>query len=427
MSNYLAIATATATLGDVVHKAAENALGSTVTLNFGRPTAPTSGSTERKVHVYLYQVTPNAALRNNDLPSRDSGGRVTHRPTAALDLHYLLSFYGDDRTLEPSRMLGAVARDIYAQPVLSTQAINNAIASRTELTGSDLAAGPEKVKFIPSPLSLDEISRLWSVMVQTPHVLSVVYQGTVVLIESEESAVAALPVLKRGEGDQGVTTHIGPFPGLDSWWAGDAQSLARAPRLPSFPAMQLGARLLLEGSNLGGDTATIRFTHSRQMRADVSLTAAVQRGGNTLQIDLPDDAPAQTVWAAGIYTVAASLQHGAVTQDSNVLPIALAPHVTAIQPNPAARDGSGAVSLQVTCRPQVLPGQTATLRLADREIAAQPLGASSDTLTFDIANAPVLSGELVRVRIDGVDSMPFMYDLSTRGFVFDDQQRITIT
>ncbi len=426
MSNHLAIATVTATLGDLVHKAAETALGSTVALNFGHPTAPASGSPERKVHVYLYQITPNAALRNDDLPTRDSEGRLTRRPQAALDLHYLLSFYGDDKTLEADRMAGAAVRDLHARPVLSSQAISDAIAGRPELTGSDLAAAFEQVKFVPAELSLDELSKLWSVMVQTPHALSVVYHGTVVQIDAVETAGTALPVLKRGGEDQGVDTQIGPFPRLDSWWAGAASAADRVPRAPSFPVAQLGARLVLEGSNLGGDTVTVHFAHPR-LSAQVLEIAAEDRDSHKLAVDLPDDAPAQATWAAGIYTVTASRQRGSSEQVSNVLPIALAPHVTAIAPNPAVRDGSGAVSLQVTCRPQVLPTQSAALLLADREIQAQALGAPGDTLTFNIGNAPVLSDALALLRIDGVDSMPFRYDEASRGFVFDDQQRITIT
>ena len=426
MSNHLAIATVTATLGDIVHRAAESAVSSGVSLQFGRPTPPSGGAADRKVHVYLYQVTPNPALRNNDLPTRDSEGRLTRRPRAALDLHYLLSFYGDDKTLEPDRMVGAVARDLHARPVLSAQAINDAIGSRSELTGSDLAAAFEQVKFVPAQLSLDEISKLWSVMVQTPHVLSVVYQGTVVLIDAEESPGTVLPVLKRGEGDRGVDTRIGPFPHLDSWWAGAAAAAERAPRPPSFPVAQLGARLVLEGSNLGGDTVAVRFSHQRVLGQELEV-AAEDRDPRKLAVTLPDDAPAQAAWAAGIYTVTASLRRGATEQSSNVMPIALAAHVTAIQPNPAARDGSGAVTLQVTCRPQVLPAQSAVLLLADLEIQAQALGAPSDTLTFDIENAPVLSAAFARLRVDGVDSMPFKYDDASRGFVFDDQQRITIT
>lgn len=426
MSNHLAIATVTATLGDLVHKAAESAVSSSVSLHFGRPTAPTGGSTERKVHVYLYQVTPNPALRNNDLPTRDSEGRLSRRPQAALDLHYLLSFYGDDKTLEPDRMVGAVARDLHARPVLSAQAISDAIGSRSELTDSDLATASEQVKFAPAQLSLDEISKLWSVMVQTPHVLSVVYQGTVVLIDAEESPRAALPVLKRGQDDHGVDTRIGPFPRLDSWCAGAAAAAERVPRPPSLPVAQLGVRLQLEGANLRGDAVAVHFAHPRLPLQEL-VVATEDRDARKLAVTLPDDTPAQTAWAAGIYTVSASLQRGATAQSSNVVPIALAPHVTAIAPNPATRDGGGAVSLQVTCRPQVLPAQAAALLLADREVQAQALGAPSDTLTFDIDDAPVLNGALVRLRVDGVDSMPFKYDEASRGFVFDDQQRITIT
>ena len=354
MSNYQAIATITAALGDIVHKAAENALSSTVTLHFDRPTAPTSAS-ERKVHVYLYQVTPNAALRNNDLPNRDSTGRLVRRPQAALNLHYLLSFYGDQSTLEPDRMLGAVVRDLHSQPELSAQDISNAIGSRSELTGSDLASASEHIKFVPSPISLDEFSRLWSVMVQTPHVPSLVYQGSVVLIDADESPAAALPVLKRGENDKGVDTRIGPFPRLDSWWAGDAAAAGHVPRPPSFPVVQLGTRLILEGTNLGGDSATLVFSHSRLVVTDIELPATQGGGGRELRVDLPDDTPAQSAWAAGIYTVTARLQRGSTEQPSNVIPIALAPHVTGIQPNPAARDSNGDVQLDITCHPNIFP------------------------------------------------------------------------
>jgi len=176
MSNHLAIATVTAALGQLVHAAAQGSGVGGVALKFGRPTAPSS-ATERKVHVYLYQVAPNAALRNADTPTRDAGGRVTRRPQAALDLFYLVSFFGDPDALEPDRMLGAAVRDLHARPLLNGQAIADAIASRPALSASDLAASVERVKFTPIGMTLDEMSRLWSVMTQTPHALSVAYQS----------------------------------------------------------------------------------------------------------------------------------------------------------------------------------------------------------------------------------------------------------
>ena len=43
-----------------------------------------------RVRLFMYQVSPNGALRNNDLPTRAANGNLMKRPTTALDLHYLL-------------------------------------------------------------------------------------------------------------------------------------------------------------------------------------------------------------------------------------------------------------------------------------------------------------------------------------------------
>ncbi|HJU75701.1 MAG TPA: DUF4255 domain-containing protein [Gemmatimonadaceae bacterium] len=424
MSNHLAIATVTAALGQIAQTAAESAVAG-VNLRFGRPTAPAQQG-ERKLHVYLYQVTPNAALRNGDLPTRDSDGRLTRRPQAALDLHYLLSFYGDDQALEPDRMLGAVARDLHARPVLSAQTIQDTIAGHAELTGSDLAAAIETVKFTPTHLSLDDMSRLWSVLVQIPHALSVPYIGTVVLIDALEGGPLPLPVLRRGEQDRGVDTRIGPFPQLHAYWAGAPASSERKPRLPSYPAGQLGARIVLEGANLGGDTVVVRFVHPRLAAAQEIEIAPNERTPTMLKLTLPDDAPAQDAWAAGIYSVAVTCRRGQTAQSSNTVPLVLSPHLTSVTPNPASPAG-GSVTLTITCRPRVLPAQRATLLIADREVPAEPHVNPTDTLSFVIDPAPAMNQELVRVRIDGVDSFPFKYDATTGGFVFDDLQRATIT
>src|ERR1041384_1777635 len=88
-------------------------------VKLGRPTVPVDPQ-PRKVQIFLYQVTPNAAWRNMDLPTRDAGGqRVLQRPQAALDLHYLFSFYGNEDLLEPQLMMGQVVRDLHARAVLS--------------------------------------------------------------------------------------------------------------------------------------------------------------------------------------------------------------------------------------------------------------------------------------------------------------------
>jgi hypothetical protein len=425
LSNHLAVATVSAALGQVVQASAESAVGG-VALRFGRPAAQTAGATERRVQVYLYQVTPNAALRNDDLPSRNAEGRLTHRPQAALELHYLLSFYGDDQQLEPDRMLGAVTRDMHARPLLTVQDIANAIAANSPaLVGSDLAAAVERVKFTPATLSLDEQSKLWSVLVQTPHALSLVYTASVVLIEALERETPALPVLRRGQEDRGVGAVVGPFPRLEEAWVGFVESADRRPRLPSLRAAPLGSRIFINGSNLGGDAVMLRFKHPLLPAQTIDIAPA-DRDGDQLRLTLPDDTAAQSAWAAGLYSVVASVTRGAASSETPVWPLLLAPRISAIAPNPAASVG-GAVTLSITCRPQVLPDQTVTLLLTDREVAAQPHAAATDTLDFVINPAPAVTDQLVWLRVDGAESLPLRIDPVSGNFAFDDAQRVTIT
>lgn len=199
MSSFHSIATITAALAlEVLQKAASAAVpGATVTMT--RPDGITGGTPGARVNLFMYQVTPNAAWRNSDLPTRNSNGVATHRPRVALDLHYMLTFYGDDASLEPQRLLGSVALAMHAQSMLTRDMIRKTIINPSFqfLANSNLADEIELVKLTPLPLSLEELSKLWSVLFQTQYVLSMTYQATVVLIEGEETPRTVLPVLER--------------------------------------------------------------------------------------------------------------------------------------------------------------------------------------------------------------------------------------
>lgn len=202
MSNFLAIATVTATLQTVLQGAVgADVAGATVTTV--RPDGSDNGLPPRGVNIYLYQVTPNSAWRNADLPTRSSDSRLIQRPRVALDLHYLLTFYGSELTLEPQRVLGSVARTLHAQPLLTRDEIRatrqNALDDDPDhfLRDSDLADDVELVKFMPLSLSLEELSKLWSVFFQTPYTLSMAYLATTVLIEAEVAPQRPLPVRVR--------------------------------------------------------------------------------------------------------------------------------------------------------------------------------------------------------------------------------------
>jgi hypothetical protein len=426
MSNWLAIATVTAALAQTVRTAVQEAVPGADVVT-GRPDgAPGTGTAQRRAHLFLYQVAPNAALSNADLPMRGSDGRLAQRPRAALDLDYLLAFYGDEAQLEPQRMLGAVVRDLHAHPVLTRKAVADAARSQPFLANSNLAEAVELVRLTPVPLTLEELSKLWSVFFQTPYALTVTYRGTVVLIDAEETAPAPLPVLRRGAQDRGVESVIGAFPFLEDVHIGDPGTAGARPRLPSYRRAQLGAVLTLAGQRLAGDEVEIHFAHPRVSTKRVLRPTA--RTATEIRVTIPDDAAAHSQWAAGLYSLNVMVKLGDNERVTNVMPLPFAPRIASITPpSPVARDAAGSVTLTVQCTPQVRPEQPALLLIGDREVVAQPHAGATDTLRFTIPNAPVVSDTVVWLRVDGMDSLPWRITGTPPVPQFDPAQKVTIT
>ncbi len=197
MSNYLAIATVTAALRDILQNAAGVVPGAIVTLK--RPERAANENLEKSsINLYLYQAIPNTSWSNMDLPTRTFDGRLIHRPQIALDLYYLLSFYGSELEMEPQRLLGSTVTALQSEPVLQADTIQQAIANAGYLAQSDLSAQGERVKFSTLNLNLEELSKLWSIFFQVPYTLSVVYCASAVLIEPDSEILPTKPVLTRG-------------------------------------------------------------------------------------------------------------------------------------------------------------------------------------------------------------------------------------
>jgi hypothetical protein len=196
MSNFLAIATVTAGIVQLLQaKVSQDVSGATVT-NV-RPESNGAGLPNVGANLFLYQVTPNPHWRNEDLPTRDDQGRLRQRIRLALDLHYLLTFYGDETVFEPQRVLGSVARTLNNQPALTRDLIQAAQNANPILAASNLADENELVRFASMALSLEELSKLWSVFFQIPYTLSMAYQGTLVFLESDQTPRMTLPVQAR--------------------------------------------------------------------------------------------------------------------------------------------------------------------------------------------------------------------------------------
>ncbi|UQI46378.1 DUF4255 domain-containing protein [Streptomyces sp. HU2014] len=194
MSNSLAVATVTEALRLLIAHSVAPDVPFAVDVAARKP--PAEPPTQPTITVFLHQVTPNGSLRGHDLPTRSGDGTLLRKPIAPLDLHYLISFYGDERELVAQRMLGSVVRTLHEVPSLPKELIEEAARSPF-LAGTDLASSPLRVRFTPTKTDVDEMSKLWSTMIQTPFATSLTYQGTAVFIEGNEDPVAGKPVLKR--------------------------------------------------------------------------------------------------------------------------------------------------------------------------------------------------------------------------------------
>ncbi|MFF3059578.1 Pvc16 family protein [Streptomyces sp. NPDC057909] len=201
MSNALAVATVTQALALLIESNLSPEMDIAVKVETRKP--PAEPPAEPTINVFLYQVTPNPSMRHTDLPTRASDGTLLKRPATALDLHFLISAYGEEAELVGQRLIGCVVRTLHEIPVLPKELIELA-AERPYLEGSDLAESPQKVRFTPTVMDIDETSKLWGMLHQTPYTLSVAYQASLVLIEGHERPVPAKPVERR-------TVRVLPF------------------------------------------------------------------------------------------------------------------------------------------------------------------------------------------------------------------------
>ncbi len=215
MSNYLAIATVTAVLQQILQEGVENDVPGTQVTTV-RPDKKQGPELDKPgINIYLYQVTPNPAWRNADLRTRRPKGDLSKQRQTGLDLHYLFSFYGNEKELIPQRLLGSAVRSLVDRPILGPEILERLTnrsrmfaSSYSYLAESNLIEQVQKVKIFPSNITTEDLSRIWSVFFQTPYSLSVVYQGTVVLIEGEEPGKKGLPISGSPETNLYSTPHL---------------------------------------------------------------------------------------------------------------------------------------------------------------------------------------------------------------------------
>jgi hypothetical protein len=212
MSNGLAIAATTRVVQSIVHRAATRAAPG-VGVGTRPPSRLADGAVQGSmVNVFLFQVIPNDTWRNEDLPARTRGGVLRRRPRVAVDLMYLLSFHGDEAALVPQQMLGEVLIALHREPRLTPAEIRSVLAAERPgepLTGADLAGQVETITLSLQRMSVEMLSKMWSVLFQAPYALSVFYRASVVVLETADEP-DEVPAVARIGVEVGLRPEVTP-------------------------------------------------------------------------------------------------------------------------------------------------------------------------------------------------------------------------
>jgi hypothetical protein len=396
MSNSRVIAAVTAALKQVLQTVGDAVVGG-LDIRIGPPTAKIGEEETPRINLFLFRIQPNAARRNAHLPTRGGDGGTRARTEAAVDLHYILSFYGDSSTFVPEKLLGAVTIALEEVPALFASAVAAAVAAvEPDPADPSVAEALAKVRITPQTMTLDEYSKIWSVFFQVPYALSAVYSCSHVVLESQQNFGPAMPVVRRD-------FLAGPIAGFSLFSAGPDGS-GEGPVLWGGPLHLTGKGLGRTGTGLAIDGKAVALDAGSLSNGAIDVTLA---------------APPFDPLAAGLHVAQAIAPQTSPTMPENLrrrtnaVAFALHPQIAVgavAVDNPPANPRAGTIMIDFT--PPVGEGQAVTLGL-DSRIPAGPHGIVLDPPPIDPDNPPAFPLAQIEFRFDALPAG----DYFVRGFV----------
>ena len=155
--------------------------------------APPKNATSR-LTLFLYKVLENPFLKNEERRVRqDASGRLIEEPPPLfVDLYYLLTAHAltaqPDEPIKAQRALSRAMRLLYDNGILAGSSIQS--TSDLGLTSADT------LRITLNPISMEDMTRIWSVFPDTQYELSVTYLVTPVPIQSARELGSA-PVVDQ--------------------------------------------------------------------------------------------------------------------------------------------------------------------------------------------------------------------------------------
>jgi hypothetical protein len=452
VSSPLAIAAVTAVLRDLLNDGLINNDLSQVgsfTVSALPPDRITTGPTEdNRLNLFLYRVSPNIGWRNAGQPAISARGQRLTNPPLALDLHYLMTAYGQ-ADFAAEILLGYAMELLHNNGIIARETIRRSLSPTNPISVAlippdpegrqaiDLADQLEALKVSPAYLSAEDLSRMWTSM-QARYRPSAAYQVSTVLIQSTRPVRASMPVLRRGPNDRGVISAanlLAPPPAWPTLTAVTVSTLDGGAR----GAAELGDAVVLSGAQLTGAvppggpppavTVTAVFEHPLLTNPKEIPVAGADLSDTAAKVTLPavdtKAAPATWPdWPAGNYAVSLRISvAGKPDRVTNALAVALAPRIYAA-PTVAGAGAGVTVTLQVF--PQLWPGQRIDVCIGAEPFRLADLAQKAATITAPVGQATRADTAVpVRLRVDGIDSQ-FVRDSAATPPQFDPNQSVTI-
>jgi hypothetical protein len=257
-----------------------------VTLGPPGPERDPEGAAEApRINLFLFRVSENPFLRNQEIPGEGSRGAYG-QPPLTLDLHYLLTVFGAsangpffDET-PAHRLLGSAMRALHDHAIITDAVTTRRSPAGAPVLHSALRGEHERIKLTLQPLALEDLTNVWTSL-ELSYRLSVAYEVSVVQIESQRPRRYPRPVQEPP--GAGPRVYAAPLrrPRILSIAVrrvGDQPNLERP-----VPFARVGDTLVIRGSDFGGGGLRIR------LGAVEVPPALASDAGDRLEVIVPDD------------------------------------------------------------------------------------------------------------------------------------------
>lgn len=149
----------------------------------------TQGTSTTKLSLYLYRITENPFLKNQEIQNNDPG-KIKYTPLG-IDLFYLLTAECGNCKMDHT-LLGKVIQVFHDNPV-----VRGSI-----LKGDSLGGSSEQLRLLFYPLPFEEILQLWQSFSEKSFKLSICYQVTPIKIDSTREIEAKRVAQKEDQSYQ---------------------------------------------------------------------------------------------------------------------------------------------------------------------------------------------------------------------------------